>query len=700
MIKFARKCVTALALCIAFGSCVTTHQSNPAYQKDGIQYGETKGQFRGRWWNYYERGQSFLQGEFFAEAERDFRIALRNRSQDQRWARTYGLHFLPEYFPNRELGITLYQQGRMDEATESIEESLDQQHTARGAYYLGLVRRAQVEAAGSDREAPTFQVAEEGLARGELKTTLNGTALDDTYVSAIWINEEPYPIDLSAPIVEINHPVTLQAGANQFHVAVEDILGNRSEFDIQLHTDVDGPLVSFDAASNNIITGVLYDASGVASLSFGEIPASLTPQDDGTVKFRADLPPSSAQVIEYVCADEWDNETKGAVPATALPASAAFRRTRVAQAAVDPAVDASLNESAPIILAQQSSAFALAAPTAKINNPTNGRVYLRDEIVVDIELRSGAPLQLAVLNGYEIPLIQGRSSMLTSRKLLLPDTGSHTVTLALRDERGQEAITSVEVERRASKIEDVGRLDAAFLGMAPRDVEVESDIPIDAYLPIIKDYIYTEFFQSERFANIVDRDEAALSAILTEQQLSASLGDKDEVLALHQVIPAELLVAGKFRRYPDSIEITLEGKSTEVLSDSGVITLGLAEVSGAPTTNEEYRDLVHILVLRFLEQFPQAQGGVLAVRGDKLITDLSGITHALKTYHKVIVYRKGEPIYALDDPNEIAVGGETEILGEGIISKVDGSASEVVVVTRSPDFETIPIERGHIVVTK
>ena len=38
------------------------------YTRDGNEYGTTSGSFRGRWWNYYERGRSFSDGRFHKEA--------------------------------------------------------------------------------------------------------------------------------------------------------------------------------------------------------------------------------------------------------------------------------------------------------------------------------------------------------------------------------------------------------------------------------------------------------------------------------------------------------------------------------------------------------------------------------------------------------------------------------------------------------
>ncbi|MEX2016292.1 MAG: hypothetical protein WD873_06600, partial [Candidatus Hydrogenedentales bacterium] len=125
-----------------------TGEPGDVYVRDGEQFGVTEGRFRGRWWNHYERGTSFLRGGFYAEAEEDFRGALSGRRRDQRWARTYGLHLVPAYFPHRELGITLFRQGRVEEAIDHFDTSLGMAWSARAAYYRDLARRELLASSG------------------------------------------------------------------------------------------------------------------------------------------------------------------------------------------------------------------------------------------------------------------------------------------------------------------------------------------------------------------------------------------------------------------------------------------------------------------------------------------------------------------------------------------------------------------------
>ncbi|MBI3118486.1 MAG: hypothetical protein HYZ00_07355 [Candidatus Hydrogenedentes bacterium] len=137
--------------------CASLKSDSGEHMRDGVRYGVTQGRFRGRWWNYYERGRSFLEGGYYAEAARDFRTALGNRSKDQLWPRIYGLHFIPEYFPQRELGVTRYYQQDLAGTEEALQASLSQQFSARAAYFLDQVRLKRIAAAGGDQVPPAVE---------------------------------------------------------------------------------------------------------------------------------------------------------------------------------------------------------------------------------------------------------------------------------------------------------------------------------------------------------------------------------------------------------------------------------------------------------------------------------------------------------------------------------------------------------------
>lgn len=675
------------------GGCA---QSTPdsRFVRDGIPYGETRGPFRARWWNYYERGTSFLQGGFWEEAESDLRTALAGRATDQRWARTYGLHFLPEYFPNRELGIALYHQGDFTGAADHLETSLGQQHSARAAHYLTRVRRAMVSDAGVDIAPPSFDPAGGGDSGpiGELEAVLKGTARDDTFVTGIWIDGTPYPFDVSAPEIPVEHPVSLHPGDNHFTVTVEDIVGRRSETVVAISVDSDGPIVSFDpiAPGDSTVSGVLYDPAGIAHMMVGAFPVRLQQEVDGSKAFAFPAAAIAEHGRDYLAADSLGNVTTGQVPLPAYMATSTHERIQVAQLGAGPGV-----------LPRAASTGATSSPTPRVDilDPTDGRVVLRDQVAVAYELESPVPLEHAAINGAPLPLLPNRTVQRGSRRLLLPGEGPHTLTLEARDEDGNASVSSISIDRQESELERVGMLDAAFVGVTEHHA---LDTPGNgaAYRDAITSWLFREFYESRRFAGIRDRDPTALAAIVTEQELSAALSSKSAALALHQLVPAELIILGRMRQWPDSIELILEGKATEVAGGEDVITLAYADVAGTAGNREELEELVRVLVLRFLQQIPRVHGQVAQTGNQRLVSTLGEDAHGVRRHQKAVIYMQGDPITHPSDPTIILEEADILVLGEALITTVRSATSDLTVIRRNLEREDIAIERGHFVVTK
>ena len=112
---------------------------------DGVAFGTTRAPFRGRWWQYYERGVSWSLGGFWKEAEADLRACLQQRQTDARRARTYGMHFV-QCFVHRELGAVLLEQGQLDEAEREVLASLAQEPSAKGEFLLERIRAVRAGA--------------------------------------------------------------------------------------------------------------------------------------------------------------------------------------------------------------------------------------------------------------------------------------------------------------------------------------------------------------------------------------------------------------------------------------------------------------------------------------------------------------------------------------------------------------------------
>jgi hypothetical protein len=142
--------LSVLILSMATIAGCGTRPDVAAKSVDGIAYGVTREPFRERWWQYCERGVSWANGGFWAEAEADLRQCLALRRTDSRRARTYGMHFI-QCFAHRELGAVLIELGRLDEAEAELQLSMAQEPSAKAEFLLRRIRQAR----GQEAVPPT-----------------------------------------------------------------------------------------------------------------------------------------------------------------------------------------------------------------------------------------------------------------------------------------------------------------------------------------------------------------------------------------------------------------------------------------------------------------------------------------------------------------------------------------------------------------
>src|SRR5262245_4253428 len=241
-----RPAVLSLWLLLSVIGCAV--ERGKVYVKDGVRYGVTSGQiWRGRWWNYYERGVSYAAGELWDEAMADFQAALAQYHQDERRVRTYGLHLI-DYFPHRELGVVYYRLARYPEAIREFETSLSTVETAKTKFYLNRARKALLEQTGGDPTPPriVLESPADGFLTNRFAVTVKGRAEDDTSVAALTINGQPLFVELAVPLLPFTQEVALHEGPNTIDVVAVDLLGHATRQRLSVYADRQGPLVSLE----------------------------------------------------------------------------------------------------------------------------------------------------------------------------------------------------------------------------------------------------------------------------------------------------------------------------------------------------------------------------------------------------------------------------------------------------------------------
>ena len=242
-------CLMVLFVIFPFMNACNTVQKQ-AYVKNGKQYGVTKGLFRGKWWSLYERGTSYREGGFLNEAEADLRAAIDQRSEDQRTARTYGMHFV-DYFPHRELGITLYKKKLFQESIIELERSLSNEESAKAKFYLNKARKSKITA--RDITPPVILITAPAKNRivNSFFIQLAGEVSDKNYVASLAVNGIPEFIELSGKTIQFKRKVALLPGSNQITITALDLLGNRQKKHFTVLADYQGPNLSVMNFVNN-----------------------------------------------------------------------------------------------------------------------------------------------------------------------------------------------------------------------------------------------------------------------------------------------------------------------------------------------------------------------------------------------------------------------------------------------------------------
>jgi hypothetical protein len=319
-----------------------------------------------------------------------------------------------------------------------------------------------------------------------------------------------------------------------------------------------------------------------------------------------------------------------------------------------------------------------------IANLENGQQYFTDEIVVALNINAENPIQGVELNGEPLQTIPGRTSLHVCRKIRLNE-GKNQLLAKASDQQGASGTDQKTVERQVSAIEmDKGKLAIAFLG--------SPTLGENARLAEDAEHILNGLAGSKpvhkRFT-VVDR--ALLKEVLAEQDLSAALASKKSKLALGKLVPAEMMIAARIRRDQESIEIVLEGTSTE----TAVRTLPQVDVAGPYT---ELDRLIEDLAVRLVQELPRAQGRVVQWSSPEITMDLNA-SQGVRDSLKCLVFRTENVV----NPNTGEVlGPKPIVVGEGLIDSVSPrfSTAKALATEENPDVTKLPIEAGQYVVIK
>jgi hypothetical protein len=642
--------------------------SKPIYNKNGKEYGKTSGAFfRNQWWNFYERGLSFAEGEFYEKALSDLNEAVDQREKDQRMARTYGMHFI-DYFPHRELGIIHYQMKNLDAAKKELELSLKQFPSAKARFYLDRVRQALIEQEAKVVPPPTltlgFNVTE--VWTRDDPVVLSGVAKDEHYVSEISISGVPIFLEGSEQLIHFKKNLVLSQGRHKVDVAAKNILGKVTKRQMVIHVDREGPIVTLNELHVDQgvqprkvrITGFVYDEAGVSDLSINGRPINI--QKDMEVQFTATLAINTDN-LELVSRDRLGNQTSAQMPLAQASAS----NTPVVLACTE-------STTITYLLAGLFGQKDRRPPTISLKGWADTQTVFLEKVYIEGQVSDESKIEELTIN--QMPILRRQGRYIFFSHLVNLKEGNNILNIEARDEEGNNASKTISVIRQIPKAIQLSER----LSMTTFPFEQKGEVSRDSLS--FQDILIDALIHRNRF-QVIGRDK--LDLILQEQKLSRTkLFDKRTALKLGRLVAAQAIITGSIIETRTGIEVVarmIDTETSEILATEDVYD----EIKDLPAL----RALAEGMAVKFHREFPLVDGLVVEKKRKDIFTDLG--ENKIKLGRRLVVYRE-EPIkHPLTGK---MLGADNEIIGYARVTQVMSEMSKAELI--DVGAETIkPLDR-------
>jgi len=633
------------------------------YVRDGKEYGVTAGSFRNRWWNYYERGTSFAEGDFWNESIADFRTAISQRPSDSWNARTYGMHFV-DYFPHREMGISWYQIGRYDKAVTELECSLSQADSARARYYLDKARQAIIFSIPilAHRNPPDIDVAfpSDGYVTNSTVLPLRGCVSDGTFfIRSVSINGIPVHFDRATTKVELNQIIPLTTGVNRIRVSAENLAYGKSECSRQVICDLQGPSITVGYPVNGeivrepevTVTGTVSDDTRVETLLLNgqAVPLQTIPRQKQYSFSRQCSLRKGKNLVVLEAIDTAGNHTRGTVRISLLTETAGTKNS--------PVLLASLSAKPYYAAATSVAIPEIPIFTVNLGDFQDAGVIYRELFYLSGSVSGRNVIKSVSLNGVPVRISPGHN-VYFSQSITLQE-GENKITVRVEDVRGNAEEKTLQIARRIQKIRQIGsRMTVAVLPLErKRTSPAGSDL--------LTDLLIDSFVNCGRF-NLVSREH--LEEILREQKLSREkISDPSTRLRLGKILAADALLVGSVQETPKFTEVVLHLINTETSS-----ILFSKDAYEESKRLDDIRFMMDGLAQRFIQAFPLAEGAVTEVRGNRVCLDL-GQLHGMKKEMSLIIFREPSTAGSLTetlDPDIVGRASVTNVAQNNCVAEV------------------------------
>jgi hypothetical protein len=640
----------------ALSGCAS--HSSRTYVRNGKVYGRVEGAFRHRWWNYYERALSFMEGEFYQEALSDLEHAMKQRFADKRMARTYGMHFV-DYFPHRERGLIHYLMSNYEDAKKELELSMTQQPSAKAQFYLDKIRKILME-----REKPviSFPSLLVDLPSDEIWTKdapfiISGTVSDKQYVSKIMLSDRHVFLEGAQQQVDFKETFKLDQGKHVIPIYAENLLGGNVSRELIIHVDRLGPLItlepdSFGAGGPSSIRGFLYDDSGEISLSVNGVKFPVPKGED--VPFTVPISKGIKHVI-LLAKDKLGNETKADVD---IKNMTALRGNPLIAALDDGTI---MSDSRTFRLAVSFFRKDSRKPSVKLGGWTDEQTVFLEKVYLEGEVRDENDIIDLTVN--DTPILRRKGRIIFFNHLVDLQEGENLIKIEAKDKAGNLTKKEISIIRQIPKI---FQLDSRFsITLLP----FESKGLLTGLSDMYENLFLVKLMDQNRF-RIIERQK--LDAVLQEQKLSRTkLIDRNTALELGRLVAAQAILVGNFIETRIGIEIVarlIDNETSEILAVEDVY--------------DEFKDRASLLALaeglaiKFHREFPLLDGMIVRKEGKIFYTDLG--KGKVRPQRRVIIFREGEPI--LHPETGKMLGCDTEVIGYARVTQVMNEMSKATLL--------------------
>ncbi len=632
----------AIAGLMLFGGCAV---SRKVCVTGDVAYCEARGDFTGRWYDYYERALSCMESGCYQAALEDLHEAIRRREADQRRARTVGMHFI-DYFPHREKGLIHYIEGDYAAAKTELERSLDQYPSEKARFYLDRVRAQLFRRADRIPTKPRLTLTLPASAADGIVWTrddpvrIAGTAVDrDEFISDIAINGSPVFVAASGPEVRFSEDLVLAEGRHEIDVQARNLMGGEVWRRMVLHVDRSGPLIAVDRfVPGKTVSGNLLDPAGISGFRINGQKVWLSGY--GPIPFKGML---RSRTVALTAVDRLGNETR---------------------IQLDDGAGSHRSSRGWLAMAGSDERAAVAPPAVDIRGLTDSQIVFSETLRVPVEVRGEAEIRHLSVNGEAVTLPRGR--IISFNSFVRLDPGENRVTVTAADAKGRNVEKRLRIIRR---IPEAFQLQHRYgISVHPFDFTEEDPDRIRFQHDLLDSLLQPRRFRigvSEDLQTLLDRQGMALDG-------GADWGSPHAVLL------------GVVHETRNGIEAAARMVNIETRE-----TLAVGDVYAPSADRDALAVMGRRLSEKFLRRFPLLAAEIVDVSKNRVRIDLSGREtpgKALPPSWPLLIYRAAET-------GDAAVGSDVRIIGDARVADAPSGDVFTAIVEAGAAGDIRPTDR-------